>query len=107
MPTTRSKEGTTPKQVARPRAPRAKSVAFRFPAPDAQRVTLAGEFNAWDADAQPMRRGKDGVWSTSLKLKPGRYEYKLVVDGVWQEDHTNPNRAWTPEGQVNSVVEVS
>jgi 1,4-alpha-glucan branching enzyme len=68
---------------------------------------LAGDFNGWDAQAQPMVKGSDGVWSATVKLKPGAYQYKFVVDGEWSEDHTNSHRAWTAEGTVNSVVEVS
>jgi len=106
MPTTRTKMPASPR-TSRPSTPRAKAVVFRFPAPDAQRVMLAGDFNGWDPEAQPMKKGRDAVWSATVKLRPGAYQYKLIVDGVWQEDNTNPHRASTPDGIVNSVVEVA
>jgi hypothetical protein len=31
----------------------------------------------------PLSKGTDGDWNASLDLKPGRYEYKYVVDGAW------------------------
>ena len=46
-------------------------------------VFLAGSFNDWSQTATPMKKGKDGQWSASLPLAPGRYEYKFVVDGEW------------------------
>lgn len=106
MTEVRTKRAQTVKGGARTSAPRAKAVVFRFPAPRARRVTLAGEFNGWDAQALPMEQETDGTWSATVKLRPGTYEYKLVVDGEWCEDHTNPRRSQTSEGVVNSVVEV-
>jgi hypothetical protein len=31
-----------------------------------------------------MKKDKDGTWKTTLSLKPGRYEYRLFVDGNWE-----------------------
>jgi len=51
-----------------------------------------------------MRRLKDGSWKKSLKLNPGRYEYRFVVDGHWWTDPENPDRQENPYGQDNSVL---
>jgi 1,4-alpha-glucan branching enzyme len=48
----------------------------------AHTVCLAGTFNAWNPEANPMSRD-DGNWRTDVALRPGRYEYKFVVDGTW------------------------
>ncbi len=49
----------------------------------AQRVVIAGEFNDWDEDANPLTR--DGnVWRGEVELPPGQYAYKFVVDGVYE-----------------------
>ncbi len=57
-------------------------VEFQLSAPDASRVTLAGDFNHWRTDtialADPDR---DGVWTVTLSLAPGSYTYLFVVDG--------------------------
>lgn len=49
----------------------------------AKTVFLTGSFNDWDPTETPMVRDDDGHWTASLKLAPGRYEYKFVVDGDW------------------------
>ena len=59
---------------------------FRFEAGSAAEVCLAGDFNRWKVcDARLSRVGED-VWSVSLELPPGRYEYMFVVDGQWVTD---------------------
>ncbi len=50
----------------------------------AKEVFLAGSFNDWNPKALPMRRRTKGEWRATLRLEPGRYEYKFVVDGEWR-----------------------
>lgn len=65
-------------------------VTFALSAPSAARVALIGDFNDWNPEANPLRRGK-GQWSVTLKLKPGRYRYSFVVDGSsWRADPRTP-----------------
>ncbi len=45
-----------------------KTVEFTFCAPEAREVFLAGEFNNWDTQSLPMKKGKDGVWKAKIKL---------------------------------------
>jgi len=61
-------------------------VPFEFLAPEAQEVYLAGDFNNWDINANPMKKDKKGLWKTTVSLKPGRYEYRFLVDGNWEND---------------------
>ena len=68
----------TPKTQKRP------SRTFTTRAPDATKVCLAGSFNRWDPEATLMQRNEHGVWSVTLPLDPGRYEYKFVIDGKWR-----------------------
>ena len=50
-------------------------------------VYLAGCFNQWNPTGKKMTdKKKDGVYSTTIKLAPGTYEYKFVIDGVWCAD---------------------
>lgn len=79
---------------------------FTCRASSAQAVFLAGDFNSWNATAQPMQRADDGTWSVTVSLSPGEHEYKFVVDGVWQEDADNPRRRADPFGGSNSLVMV-
>ncbi len=94
---------TTRKIPARPKAPQ---VTFQWTVTEANAVTVVGDFNRWDPHTHPLKKGKDGGWKLTLRLKPGRYEYMFVVDGEWRDDPLNPNRVPNPHGGFNSVCEV-
>lgn len=81
-----------------------KKAIFTFTAPEAQRVQLAGDFNAWDPDAHPLERTSDERWEIRLDLSPGRYEYKFLVDGQWQKDPDCTDFASNPFGDENCVL---
>jgi 1,4-alpha-glucan branching enzyme len=49
-------------------------------------VYLAGNFNNWKASANVMKKDKKGIWKAVLSLRPGRYEYRFLVDGNWEND---------------------
>lgn len=55
----------------------------------AHSVSVIGDFNHWEGGATPMTRASgSNTWATTLKLKPGRYEYAFLVDGKqWMMDH--------------------
>jgi 1,4-alpha-glucan branching enzyme len=93
-------------------------VVFRFEAPSATVVQLAGSWpeNDWlrgQAQTGSFRIGQmtdedgDGVWTRTEKLTPGRYQYKFVIDNVqWKEDPNNPNRIDDGFGGFNSLIDV-
>ena len=81
-----------------------KTVEFTFSAPDAKEVFLAGEFNGWDNQSLPMKRGKDGVWRTKINLAHGRYEYKFFVDNAWVESLPGVEQVSNPLGTRNFIV---
>ncbi|HEV7395221.1 MAG TPA: alpha/beta fold hydrolase [Pyrinomonadaceae bacterium] len=72
----------------------------------AQSVALAGTFNNWSTQSTLMiRKGAD--WSASIKLAPGTYRYKFVVDGDrWTVDPENSQTEDDGEGHINSVIVV-
>ncbi len=83
------------------------AVAFVTLYPRAQSVQIAGNFNGWQPSKLPMEKvGESGVWQASAKLPPGRYRYRLVVDGQWQQDPYNETTELNPFGGYNSIVEV-
>ena len=53
---------------------------FRVWAPAARSVSLIGDFNAWDPDAQPMEPIGGGVWACALQdVQPyAAYKYHIV-----------------------------
>jgi hypothetical protein len=83
------------------------AVVFVTLYPRAQSVQIAGDFNDWQPSKMQMEKvGQSGVWQASAKLSPGRYRYRLVVDGQWQQDPYNETTELNPFGGYNSVVEV-
>jgi chromosome partitioning protein len=83
------------------------AVVFVTLYPRANVVQVAGDFNNWQPGETPLKKvGDDGVWQTELKLSAGRYRYRLVVDGQWQQDPYNEWTEMNPYGDLNSVIEV-
>ena len=75
--------------------------------PRAKSVEIAGDFNNWQPIQTPMEKvGNNGVWQTKLNLPSGKYHYRLVVDGQWQQDPYNNITEVNPFGELNSVIEV-
>ena len=66
-------------------------IEFTFDDPSAGSVSLTGDFNNWNMNAEPLTQDADGVWRVVLDLQPGQYEYKFVVNGSeWIADPENP-----------------
>ncbi len=55
-------------------------IRFATWAPNAERVSIVGEFNQWDGRLHPMRsRGNSGVWELFVpEIRPGMY-YKFEI----------------------------
>jgi chromosome partitioning protein len=64
-------------------------VLFTVEAPDALQVQIAGDFNDWKPEWTGMEPA-GRIWRTVLKLAPGRYRYRYVIDGQWLTDPMNP-----------------
>ncbi|MBE3070211.1 MAG: isoamylase early set domain-containing protein [Planctomycetes bacterium] len=73
----------------------------------AQRVCVVGDFNQWDPEVGRMCKYRDGTYRAKVGLKPGDYQYKFVVDGVWVNDAEAATQAMNPYGTLNSVVHVA
>ncbi|MGB3144276.1 MAG: alpha-amylase family glycosyl hydrolase [Maribacter sp.] len=56
-----------------------KGVTFRVWAPNAEKVSVVGEFNKWNEEKNPLKKEENGYWATQVKdLKPGgEYKYAL------------------------------
>ncbi|MCL7051950.1 hypothetical protein MKW94_020242 [Papaver nudicaule] len=51
----------------------------------ASEVLLTGSFDGW-SNQRKMEKSSSGIFSLSLMLYPGRYEFKFIVDGEWKID---------------------
>jgi 1,4-alpha-glucan branching enzyme len=55
-------------------------VAFAVWAPNAQRVSVVGDFNEWDADEHPLRMlGDSGIWELFVPDVPIGSAYKFAI----------------------------
>jgi hypothetical protein len=93
-------------------------IAFRFDARSAKIVQVAGSWpeNDW-LRGQAQTGGfligqmadldRDGIWEITVKITPGRYQYKFLVDQVtWKDDPNNPQRVDDGFGGFNSLLVV-
>lgn len=92
--------------AAKVKAGKKKRVTFTLEAPAAKSVFVSGSFNEWCADAHELLKNRSGTWSKTISLAPGRYEYRFIVDGHWQNDPACPGLACNPYGSHNSVLVV-
>lgn len=70
---------------------------------EAKQVFLSGSFNSWGTRQTPMHACDSG-WVTSLKLRPGKYSYKYILDGTWTGDPFNKLRENDLHGGYNSIL---
>ncbi|MGA1842625.1 MAG: AAA family ATPase [bacterium] len=92
--------------VVRPPKKLESGVLFSVYSPEAANVYLAADFNEWKPEREPLFDIEgNGVWQRIVDLKPGRYQYKFVVDGKWIKDPANPNLLNGPFGE-NSICEI-
>jgi 1,4-alpha-glucan branching enzyme len=83
-----------------------REVELQYEASRAQRVFVAGDFNHWREGDLRLRRDETGVWRVPLWLAPGRYEYRFIVDGQWQDDPNASIRVPNGLGSTNCVLQV-
>ena len=81
-----------------------KKATFKFMAPEAHNVSLAGDFNAWKPESHPLKRTSNGLWKINLSLSPGRYEYRFLVDGQWHNDPDCKSHVSNPYGSDNCII---
>lgn len=69
-------------------------VTFKLPT-EAEQAALLGEFNAWNPEANPMKRRKDGTFSVTVSLDAGQeYRFRYLIDG----------KEWTNDDYPDAVV---
>lgn len=84
-----------------------KEVAFIIEAPENARVQIAGDFNSWMPESLHLTHSHGRpVWQKAIRLSPGLYQYKYLIDGRWVPDPTNKKAADDFFGGTNSVINV-
>lgn len=83
-------------------------VLFVQPLSVAGQVEVAGSFNKWNPRLTVMKRNEElGIFELHLKLEPGVYEYKLVLDGRWVLDPYNQTLSENGVGSMNNAFRVN
>jgi hypothetical protein len=74
--------------------------------PNARSVHVVGTFNDWRPGTIALQDlDNDGVWTATVVLPTGTYEYMFVVDGErWVPDHLADRLVADDFGRENSVV---
>ena len=83
-----------------------KRITFKLEASEAKEAILVGDFNNWDVKKHRMKKDNKGRWTKIVTLAPGRYEYKFMVDGEWQNDPSNDQMVHNSFGTVNNILNV-
>ncbi|MFC1814252.1 isoamylase early set domain-containing protein [Thermodesulfobacteriota bacterium] len=84
-------------------------VTFKLSAEvNAETAALCGDFNNWDPDIHPMKRLKDGSFSTTVSMPSGQlYRFRYLLDGErWENDWEADAYISNEYGNDDSVVEV-
>lgn len=81
------------------------SVTFDLPPIEAESVAVCGDFNDWSPDSHPLKRRKDGSFATTVRLGPGRYHFRYLIDGQhWENDWSADAYAPNDHGSDDSVA---
>lgn len=74
----------------------------------AENACLAGDFNSWSPDGNPMKKLKDGSFSITLSLPAkATYAFRYVLDGkIWVNDSEADGYVANEFGEENGLVQV-
>ena len=87
--------------------PALKSVTFTVHAEAGQDVRLAGSFTDWETKAKKMTFKKaNGIYTATVKLAPGEYQYKFIIGDKWATDDQNTEFVPNDKGTFNSKLTV-
>lgn len=81
-------------------------VQFFFRGPSDQSVSIAGDFNHWDPFVDRLHEIRRGVYSITLRIRPGTHAYYFVSDGTRISDPLNAMVEESPDGNTLSIFSV-
>ena len=78
---------------------------FRVWAPHANRVSVIGEFNDWDAEKSPCTRSKDGMWEAHIADGKTGQGYKFAIfNGSNRMDRNDPRAREVSNSIGHSII---
>ena len=84
-----------------------RAINFICQAPQAQSVSIIGDFNQWNPAANPMKQMPDKAWLITVELKHGHHRYAFLVDGALVLDPRAQGITRNDKGERVSLVPVS
>src|SRR5437667_2451062 len=85
----------------------AKPINFFCVAPEAQSVSVVGDFNDWRSHTHPMQRQADGSWHLQVPLYHCHHPYHFLVDGKPALDPRAMGIARNEKNERVSLIAVS
>jgi 1,4-alpha-glucan branching enzyme len=84
-----------------------RAVNFICNAPEAQSVSLVGDFNQWNPASHPMKQQPDRAWLLRVELKHGHHRYAFLVDGQLTLDPRAQGITRNDQNERVSLIPVS
>lgn len=72
-----------------------------------QKIRLGGTFTNWDSFIYELEETSPGFYEITLALPKGSYFYAFYKGTTSFVDETNPDKAYTPDGRIASVLHVN
>ena len=82
-------------------------VNFSCHAPEANQVSVIGDFNEWRPGANPMNRQPDGAWTLQVEMCHGHHHYHFLVDGETRLDPRAQGIGRNSKNERVSLIAVS
>ncbi|MDR1149370.1 MAG: isoamylase [Spirochaetaceae bacterium] len=71
-----------------------------------ERITVAGDFNAWDPFMYELKETRRGLYTLAVPLPPGTWHYIYYRNGEKFIDYSNTAREYAKNGSVVNVAVV-
>ena len=97
-------ERRAPERLFSPQPNSDGSLTFRLDAPAGRRITVVGNFTAWDPFLYPMAEESPGRYTATLRVPPGRIYYYFTLDGGRLLDPLNVETASVAGLAVSSYL---
>lgn len=86
--------------------PAQNTVKFIYQGDQGRHIRLGGSFTNWDSSIYELKETSPGFYELELPLPKGTYYYSYYEGVSSFIDATNPERAYTADGRVASVITV-
>jgi len=82
-------------------------VRFVYKGEKGQQIRLGGSFTNWDSWIYTLQEITPGLYQLDLPLPPGTYQYNYYSGITSIVDITNPERCYTADGKIASLLIVN